>query len=750
MFFSHLLPATLLTLGGTHAGLHPATSNLYVELPDLGAVVEAYQDAPLVNFLHDERIRIFVAKIAGEDPETFNVDLLIADGLNELYREMPPEALQALDVLAGLEWFSLSLSGVELDGLSELVAASQGEMTPELKERISRLQLKVVLDLGSPENAGEALSLLQLGAKETDGELRKVDLLVPPLVAEPLEAWVLSAPDDSGFEVWAIQLGSSVTMGAGIGALDRFIAGGPTLAENESYQKSAVPFVDAGGTTIVDAYFHFEGLSEIGKLLGMTGEMPAPMVEAISFLMQTAAPGGQVEARTRSQLVGNRFITESFRYDHGDGATILDIAGNQPVSPESFRMVPEDAVACWATTLDKKAMRAFLGSCLEGLCVEDPEQCLVQMEEQYGARPDKDLIDALGDEYVFYTMPFAGIGMPKVFCAIELEDPESFARGMDGFGTYLADVTDGAVEFRSKPYRKRPFASFSPGMDLTELAGGGAAGVFTQMTPAFVSLAASIGVLEDRAVISLSSMYTKREMKRLMRGEGGMHPLTSSQNEIPEGATSYGTTDWGTILAGVYDAIAGFIPLIQQAAGGELPFGAEDLPSSVIFKEYFRPTVTYGTKVEGGVYAYNEASFGPEIPAAASAARLTGAIVAAIHLEEANEMKVREAPAAPGGPEAGLATTPRQVTIDALRETKISIIVYKSDQDRYPDALTDLLDPTDKFSGGFFQDSKVPEDGWGNQVNYSLSKGGSSFRIWSSGPDGINQNGDGDDVILSK
>ena len=38
----------------------------------------------------------------------------------------------------------------------------------------------------------EALSLLQLGAKETDGELRKVDLLVPPLVAEPLEAWVLS------------------------------------------------------------------------------------------------------------------------------------------------------------------------------------------------------------------------------------------------------------------------------------------------------------------------------------------------------------------------------------------------------------------------------------------------------------------------------------------------------------------------------------------------------------------------------
>jgi hypothetical protein len=90
------------------------------------------------------------------------------------------------------------------------------------------------------------------------------------------------------------------------------------------------------------------------------------------------------------------------------------------------------------------------------------------------------------------------------------------------------------------------------------------------------------------------------------------------------------------------------------------------------------------------------------------------------------------------------------VTLDRLREIKIAIVLFKSEHGRYPKELSELLKPTETFPEGFLEGGAVTPDGWGTAFHYSLSDDGTSFRIWSSGPDRVNQGGDGDDVDLSK
>ena len=60
----------------------------------------------------------------------------------------------------------------------------------------------------------------------------------------------------------------------------------------------------------------------------------------------------------------------------------------------------------------------------------------------------------------------------------------------------------------------------------------------------------------------------------------------------------------------------------------------------------------------------------------------------------------------------------------------------------------DLLRGTDSFPDGFLPGGKVPQDGWGRELHYERAPDGSGYALRSLGPDGIDQQGAGDDVRL--
>ena len=80
---------------------------------------------------------------------------------------------------------------------------------------------------------------------------------------------------------------------------------------------------------------------------------------------------------------------------------------------------------------------------------------------------------------------------------------------------------------------------------------------------------------------------------------------------------------------------------------------------------------------------------------------------------------------------------------------KLGLVIYKSENAGFPGALSDLLAPTVTYPRGFLNSDTLPADGWGNELQYAAAPGGAGYRLWSAGPDGVNNGGDGDDVPSS-
>jgi len=326
--------------------------------------------------------------------------------------------------------------------------------------------------------------------------------------------------------------------------------------------------------------------------------------------------------------------------------------------------------------------------------------------------------------------------MPKMYVALELDDAAAFARGLHGLATYLGDVAEDLVVIREKPYRKQPFVSFMSGKDMLELTAGTTVSGVASKTPAFVSLGVSVGVLEDRAILSLSSMSVKREIKRLLKSEeSGGHLVVTMEEELPKGVQSYGSTDWGAIFAGIYESARAFLPLIQQGAGFSLPFSIDEMPSADLLPRYIKRSVTWTRAVEGGRLRHQESSLGPEIPALVGLGMGAGLLVGRI--EES-----RSASEERGGDAA-------QATRQTLEQMKRAIQAHKTEQGTYPERLDELLRASEAFPEGLLDSESVPKDAWGRAFHYERDEDGASYRLWSSGPDGVDAQGEGDDLILA-
>lgn len=89
-----------------------------------------------------------------------------------------------------------------------------------------------------------------------------------------------------------------------------------------------------------------------------------------------------------------------------------------------------------------------------------------------------------------------------------------------------------------------------------------------------------------------------------------------------------------------------------------------------------------------------------------------------------------------------------------LTSFKSALTAYNVDIGTYPstqqglaalrDAPADLRNPA-KFRGPY-ADASAPLDPWGNDYRYESD--GQSFRVWSGGPNGQDEGGTGDDVVL--
>mgnify|MGYP002633133738 CR=1 FL=1 len=86
-------------------------------------------------------------------------------------------------------------------------------------------------------------------------------------------------------------------------------------------------------------------------------------------------------------------------------------------------------------------------------------------------------------------------------------------------------------------------------------------------------------------------------------------------------------------------------------------------------------------------------------------------------------------------------------TSSTLKEVKLALVMFKAENSALPETLEELAVPTANYPRAFIE--VLPFDGWGRAFFYSADKETGSYRLWSAGPDGVNNGGKGDDVVSS-
>lgn len=83
---------------------------------------------------------------------------------------------------------------------------------------------------------------------------------------------------------------------------------------------------------------------------------------------------------------------------------------------------------------------------------------------------------------------------------------------------------------------------------------------------------------------------------------------------------------------------------------------------------------------------------------------------------------------------------------EELNRLITGIEIYKSEFQRCPGTLSELTKTTDNWPFGFLPDAKkgIVPDPWGNAYVYKLA--GAGYALYSTGPDGVDDGGQGDDV----
>jgi hypothetical protein len=231
--------------------------------------------------------------------------------------------------------------------------------------------------------------------------------------------------------------------------------------------------------------------------------------------------------------------------------------------------------------------------------------------------------------------------------------------------------------------------------------------------------------------------------------------------KLPEGQEllSISYTNVAVEIGTAYEQITPMIPMLTMGlpADLELPVDFMLLPTSESITKHLFSSIAASYKEGDGYKKIKYGPFGPEVARVVIPA--LGAGVAAAVVLYARAEEIVEAPI---DVEAGLPDAPADPALHAKKDLGSlagACMVYKIEHGSYPERLEDLLVPTDAYPEGFYPPKKLPIDPWGKPYNYALKavnplpkivEGNHQYMIWSCGPNGIDEFGEGDDVFKLK
>lgn len=743
-----------LALAGSHSVLHPANADLYLELSAPKELLAARARAPWSRLFADPDMQKLGALLEG-----FHVPLaeIVATARpEELVGEQSPlrQLQQASFSISGLDRLAQAadLERVEFEGVLDFTDAAAAASALHLAESSKFLVACDETSLASRCKFGEhecALRWFRGAAADMPAALASAGGKAAQRTAENGRIWI--AQDGARLYVGAMATTPE-------SAAARSNGSAPGLPEESKLFAGAESFSPSSGTPIYRLWADLElpQLAQGSTLAGLDDEQRS----LARWILPLVLPHAGAKGSWRVEMRGERFVSEAVfqRYPGFESKSI----GLAPVDPAAARFVPKEAVGAWVTSVDPKLFESELRSTILAslakprAAVRGSEGNASNAENDAGAELARKaaelakdlppLSDGLGTQAAFYLLPINSLQafLPRAFLAVELKDKAKFEAALETWITKLGGL-DPRLKIANKPYRKLTCVTLSTGKDDEEAAAK--AGPLGAMAPD-MNPSPTLVVFEDRVLFGVKKAYVQSETRRIADGKSTeVHPF-ASDGRIPKDCFEASTMDWGGFFGKLLDVVKQLVPMAAGMMGPNAPqIDATALPGSATLARYFKPTNSWSKRLaDGRVYTFSESSFGPETPL-----EMGAFAAAAFSVVSKKGFGAPPATAQPAEPET--ATDPRDdpalKSIASMLAVKTGIAVYRSQKNKLPEKLEDLLQPTDSFPGGFLAPEKsVPLDGWGHALVFKPDGDGRKFRLYSCGADGKDDGGTNDDVLV--
>lgn len=716
--------------------LHPADAAVLFQIPDVRGALQAYSTTAYGRILADVALHEAIGRILGAPGPIDPRDIALEQWGQAVANGAPP-----VDRIANaLASFSVSVSvpGGDLAGFfGQLETAEDPEALAA-----GSFTLRALLEFHDEEGAAAMVAAIEQASTEKGHALVVEEL---PAVGGAFGAGAvkrLSLPGDNGPFAASVRLvagGKRLFLLAGAEpeatALARFAgataaAGGGAANGATVLAAARKGFEAASGAVLFEAHI----TPFVENMILAQEPMALPALDLAEGLFGPLASMLLRGGDWRVRIDGGQFVTEG-TYPKSVASPLAGLFGATPLAPEDLALVTPDAIVAGAVSMDKNVLMRLFASLVEQ---QGGEASLVELESQFGFRPDRDLIAPLGDALAYSLPPLASLMTAPAFSlAFDIVDLDTFTKGMDGVFSLLEAQAADTFQLKREEYKGvRMYTLSFAGADSD---GGSLGGLPINLAAMFRP---TIAIGQGRAFLITTPSHAKREVRRVEKLAGALelHPAFTGAT-LAKGTTEVGYADWADFIGRLYSGVKGLAPMLG-ALVGELPFDLASLPEGEVITKHFQPS-RRSKRIDGGVVrVHGRSSFGPELALAAAAGGGTAAAPRQVYpvevddssfeepiLDEFEAMDRNSEPAEVpySGPDAELLATK-----DTLLALKVDVTVYRFDQGKYPADLATLGHTS-------------ANDGWGHALVYKLTQTG--FTLYSLGPNGVDDGGAGDDIL---
>jgi general secretion pathway protein G len=403
------------------------------------------------------------------------------------------------------------------------------------------------------------------------------------------------------------------------------------------------------------------------------------------------------------------------------------MADTGSIDRKIIERVPGDSLSMSAGSIDwLPAVYDFAMSTFKALEPTEYETAQAKLKEFMGESDlRQDILVNLHGTLLSYGVPAAFPEQPSQIMRIGVKDPNAFVKALRTLTASVATALDfpaDAVSLKESDHEGRTLYELD--LSQTPLAVG-------MIQPAFA-------VEGGELVICLQST---KALKTALNGTPAESSL--AQNKDLSGfldslaekgkLTSMSFTDNAKTFGAIYGGIAGAAQMFGGGAS-DLPVDLSLMPSEQAITKHLAQSWSGGyVSADGATFVTQsdgQFQLGDFVPLLMTTGIIgvsmaTGA--GAVAAEPVDE-------------------DPYEVVRRHLGELGAGMTVFKLSEGRYPDSIDDLVRPTASYPDGCLGKSEAPVDPWGHAYNFRLNERGKPF-LWSSGPDGVDQGGEGDDIV---